>query len=105
MLGLWAWDEVSDSHMLIKGKCVFDHPHDANAYSFYTKDSFVTQMLNCVAFSLPLQQFISCFYVIPQQYNMFSAEHANAKDQGSDSDKEMVEGGPKMTDQEAEKPA
>jgi len=36
---------------------------------------------------------------------MFSAEHANAKDQGSDSDKEMVEGGPKMTDQEAEKPA
>lgn len=106
MIGLAVWDEVSDKQQLIKSKCVFVNPHDKGELSLYTKDSFVTQMLNCVAFSLPLQQFISCFYVIPQQYNMFSTEHANTCDQGEDSsDQEMVEGGPKMVDQEAEKAA
>jgi hypothetical protein len=55
-------------------------------------------MLNCIAFSLPLQQFISCFYVIPMQYNMFRDADKPAKK----GDKEMgtIEDGPKMDEQE-----
>jgi hypothetical protein len=56
----------------------------------------VTQMLNCIAFSLPLQQFISCFYVIPIQYKMFT----DADKVKGDKEMGTVDNGPKMDDQE-----
>jgi len=80
MLIIAAYYEAEDEHSVYKGKCVFDHP--AQVRSIIVKDSFITQMLNCIAFSLPLQQFISCFYVIPNQYGLFTeGKHTCNKNQ------------------------
>ena len=35
------------------------------------KDSTISQFLMVILLSLPIQQFISCFYVIPDQYGFF----------------------------------
>ena len=38
----------------------------STGYSVIMKDSTVSQVLMCVLLSLPIQQFISCFYTVPE---------------------------------------
>lgn len=95
-LVFFAWDELEDKHAIAKGKCVLNTTQEGQL-SLFVKDSFVTQSLHCVAFSLPLQQFISCFYTIPIQYDMFKSDSKGSKEM-----KELEEG-QKMVDQDADK--
>ena len=51
--------EFDDS---VKAQCTGD---------WYFKDSSVTMLLTCFMISMPIQQFTSCFYVIPNEHKFF----------------------------------
>ena len=55
------------------------------------KDSAVSQFLMCILMSLPIQQFISCFYVLPDQYNFFNYKLKNQTDESKKAIMEDVE--------------
>jgi len=38
---------------------------------WYFKDSSITMLLMCFMISMPIQQFTSCFYVIPNEHKFF----------------------------------
>jgi len=42
---------------------------------WHYKDSNVTYLLTCFMISMPIQQFTSCFYVIPQEHGFFKHDH------------------------------
>ena len=43
---------------------------------WYFQDSSVTMLLACFMISMPIQQFTSCFYVIPMEHKFFEASKA-----------------------------
>lgn len=51
--------EFDDS---VKAQCTDD---------WYFKDSSITMLLTCFMISMPIQQFTSCFYVIPMEHKFF----------------------------------
>ena len=63
-------ESFDDPIHILHGKCIIS---DNEKDSWWRKDSYVTQMLNCVLLSLPLQQFISCYYTIPMQHGFFDS--------------------------------
>jgi hypothetical protein len=40
-------------------------------------DSFFTDCLICGIIACPIQQFVSCFYVIPERYGYFEVKRIN----------------------------
>lgn len=42
---------------------------------WHYKDSNVTYLLTCFMISMPIQQFTSCFYVIPSEHGFFKHDH------------------------------
>jgi len=59
---------------------------DNKIRGYKMKDSSVSQFLMCLLISLPIQQFISCFYTIPDQYDFFAYSYGNQTD---DSNKDV----------------
>ena len=43
----------------------------------YKTDSCITQALACGIIACPIQQFLSCFFVIPERYGAFEVKHIN----------------------------
>ena len=46
----------------VKSQCTGD---------WFFKDSSITMLLTCFMISMPIQQFTSCFYVIPNEHKYF----------------------------------
>ena len=42
---------------------------------WHFKDNNVTYLLTCFMVSMPIQQFTSCFYVIPKEHGFFKHNH------------------------------
>ena len=55
---------------------------------WYFKDSSVTMLLTCFMISMPIQQFTSCFYVIPNEHKFFE-QGAKAKPEEASEMKEL----------------
>tara|TARA_B110001450_G_C17611455_1_gene477465 strand:+ start:738 stop:1034 length:297 start_codon:yes stop_codon:yes gene_type:complete len=51
--------------------------------NWHFKDSSITMLLMCFMISMPIQQFTSCFYVIPNEHKFFeqSAEDLDRADE------------------------
>ena len=46
---------------------------------WYKADSSITQLFACSILACPIQQFISCFYVIPERYGFFEVKDITNK--------------------------
>jgi hypothetical protein len=57
----------------VKGSCILDKDQNGKPMEdgSYLLDSHLTELLVIFELSLPIQQFISCFYTIPLQYGFF----------------------------------
>ena len=79
-LGSYFWKLSFDD--AIKSQCT-DHWH--------FKDSSITELLTCFMISMPIQQFISCFYVIPLEHGFFSERNHGSFAGGEGDDKKTDE--------------
>lgn len=61
--------------------------------SWYFQDSSVTMLLTCFMVSMPIQQFTSCFYVIPMEHKFFeqSKEDLEKNDAKEEEEQKMEE--------------
>ncbi len=65
----YSYAKFDDPDGNLKEKCIIDQDSTIDiagvTVSKKMRDSSITQMLTCVELSLPIQQFISCFYTLP----------------------------------------
>ena len=70
---LIGWKVFSFVAKLEFDESVMSHCTD----DWYFKDSSITMLLTCFMISMPIQQFLSCFYVIPMEHKFFEQSKEN----------------------------
>ena len=68
---LCAWKLASDIFKFDFDEAVISRCID----EWHFKDNSVTYLLTCFMISMPIQQFTSCFYVIPKEHGFFNHDH------------------------------